>query len=46
MYGLRSTKRKDSGFLEEFDYKESYAISYFKIDYPTKSNQNIEELGN
>ena len=52
MYGLRSTKRKDSGSLEEYDYKESYAIIYFQIDYPIKTNQtlyiirNIEELGN
>ena len=52
MYGMRSTKRKDSGSSEENDYKESYAIIHFQIDYPTKLNQtvyivgNVEELGN
>ena len=52
MYGIRSSKRKDSGSSEENDYKESYANIHFQIDYPTKSNQtvyivgNVEELGN
>ena len=52
MYGLRSTKRKETVSSEENDYKESYANIHFQIDFPTKPKQNlyivgnIEELGN
>ena len=52
MFGLRSSKRRDSISSEENDYEESYANINFQVDFPTEPNQtlyiigNIEELGN
>ena len=39
MYGLRSSKRKDSLSSEDNDYEEAYAKFQFQVDFHTKSNQ-------